>query len=227
MDMVNDQTTFGFRNKSTNPSPAWQRFNSPKDLPKKRVNIFPMDDNFKLPGANNLGSKLKPFSPQPTRPSKIKASSKRIKIDQIENILLGKSGTEDINLSDFRKLSFYADGSNPDQNNNKNRIWSRMLDYTKGKQKDGKFNHYILFQKIRRELINAIKLTKPHHAIFLENYNIYKSYMLQKFVFPVLHHKKSKEDEKRIKILLQLICDKSFHESLRVKFLPEVGEDKK
>ena len=86
--------------------------------------------------------------------------------------MFGKTGTEDINLTDFKRISF-EDNQNLSSEPNKNRIWCEMLNYTKGNQKDGKLNHFIFIQKVKKEIVDAIKETKPHQEMFLNNYNVY------------------------------------------------------
>ena len=96
-----------------------------------------------------------------------------------------------------------------------NRIWGEMLNYTKGSQKDGKFNHFIYLEKVRKEIYQTIKDTIPHHEMFLNNYNIYKSFLLQKLVHPIFNKNKTAESEKKMKLTIDIIADKEFYDSLK------------
>ena len=91
-------------------------------------------------------------------------------------MLLGKSGIEAIDLTNYSKLSYDFDATNNYNDFKFNHIWNKMLKYTQGEGQDSKLNHFILIQNIKKLIIDAIKNTRPHHELFLENYNIYKSY---------------------------------------------------
>ena len=187
------------------------------DRSTKRIGIFPIED---LNSLNTLSSCItRPSSKSPTlKVPVIRQSKKRLKLDDIQNMLLGKSGTEDIDLTEFRKLSFNYNAASKNEETSKNRIWNQMLKFTKGDQLDGKLNHFILIQNIKKLIIEIVKKTKPHHELFLENYNIYKSFCFQTLVLPLLQSKRNKEEDKKIKLLIDIISDKSFHQSLRSKF---------
>lgn len=163
---------------------------------------------------NTNGRKTNFLSPQPKAPV-IRESGLRLNYQHVQNILSGKTGTEDINLFDYRKISFVHDSHNVSSEVGKNRIWGEMLNYTKGSQKDGKFNHFIYLEKVRKEIYQAIKETIPHHEMFLNNYNIYKSFLIQKLVLPVLGTNKTEENQKKMKLMTDIIADKEYFESLK------------
>lgn len=157
-------------------------------------------------------------SPQPVLKRKINDSSKRINIEQIENMLLGKVGTEAIDIHQYGSFNF---GSSTDitKENNSNRLWKKMVNYTTGNQNDGRINSYILANEVRKEVSKLLADISTGRDLFLDNFNMFKAFVFQKLVFPRLRpNKQSVLGDKRLHVLIDLLSNHDFYGKVKESF---------
>ena len=99
-------------------------------------------------------------------------------VNQVEDILLGKQDNADIGIDRFKAINYKFSSNKLCQIDKARHIWSKMLNYTTGKQKDGNISYFILLDSVKKQVFAAIEEAK-NRKLLLSHFNVFKAYMIE------------------------------------------------
>ena len=139
-------------------------------------------------------------------------------VNQVEDILLGKRDAAEIGIDRFKAINYKFSSNKLCQIDKARHIWSKMLNYTTGKQKDGNISYFILLDSVKKQIFSAVEEAKANIKLLWNNFNIFKAYMIEKVLSKEIKIRKRKIwDRRKIDILMYMITNEDFYKEISEK----------